>query len=77
MLPGFSLATARDRHWWSHWRFLGSPDTSTSFFEKTLEKGAVDLPYNPVSQLEKKLKKNNGCTEMRYYIHAIMKNKIK
>jgi len=45
MLAAFSLTTARDRHWWSHWRSLGSPDTSTSFFVRPLKKGEVDLPY--------------------------------
>ena len=43
-----SLTTARDRRWWSHWRPLGSPDTSTSFFVRPFKKGAVDLPYTPV-----------------------------
>jgi len=47
MLAAFPLATARDRRWWSHWCSLVSPGTS-SFFEKTLKKGAVDLPYTPV-----------------------------
>ena len=43
MLAAFPLATARDRRWWSHWCSLGSPDTSTSFFERPLKKGAVDF----------------------------------
>jgi len=45
MLAAFPLAKARDRRWWSHWRSLRSPDTSTTFFVRPLKKGAVDLPY--------------------------------
>ena len=45
MLAVFPLTTARDRHWWSHCRFLGWPEMSTSFFARQLKKGAVDLPY--------------------------------
>jgi len=48
MLAAIPLTTARDRCWWSHWRSLGSPDASTSFFARPLKKGAVDLPYTPV-----------------------------
>jgi len=42
------MATARDKHWWSHCRSLGSPEMSTSFFARQLKKGAMDLPYTPV-----------------------------
>jgi len=31
--------SARDRHWWSHCRSLGSSDTSTGFFARLLNKG--------------------------------------
>ena len=48
MLAVFPLTMARDRHWWSHCRSLGSPEMSTSFFARQLKKGAVDLPYTPV-----------------------------
>jgi len=48
MLAAFPLTTPRDRCWWSHWYYLGTPDTSTSFFAIPLKKGAVDLPYTPV-----------------------------
>jgi len=33
ILAAYPLTTARDRHWWSHWRFQGSPDISTSFLQ--------------------------------------------
>jgi len=42
------MTTARDKHWWSHCRSLGSPEMSTSFFARQLKKGAMDLPYTPV-----------------------------
>jgi len=48
MLAVFPLTTARDRRWWSHCHFLGSPEMSTSFFARQLKKGAVDLQYTPV-----------------------------
>jgi len=48
MLAALLLTTVRDRHWWSHWRSLGLPDISTSFFVRPLKKWAVDLPYTPV-----------------------------
>jgi len=48
MLAVFLLTTARDRRWWSHCPSLGSPETSTSFFARQLNKGAVDLPNTPV-----------------------------
>jgi len=47
MLAVFPLTMARDRHWWSHYPSLGSPEMS-SFFVRQLKKGAVDLPYTPV-----------------------------
>ena len=44
MLTAFPLTTARDRPWWSHWRSLGSPDASTSFFvTKTTQKRGSGL----------------------------------
>ena len=43
MLAALPLATARDRCWWSHWHSLGSPDTSTSFFERPLKKKGSGL----------------------------------
>ena len=39
MLAVFPLTAARDRHWWSHCRSLGSPEMSTSFFARQLKKG--------------------------------------
>jgi len=39
MMAAFPLATARDRRWWSHWCFLGSPDTSTSSSKDHSKKG--------------------------------------
>ena len=38
MLAAFPLTTARDMRWWSHYRSLGSPDMSTSFFARKLKK---------------------------------------
>jgi len=43
MLTAFPLTTASDRCWWSHWRSMGPPDISTSFFPRPLKKGAVDM----------------------------------
>ena len=51
MLAAFSLATATDRRWWSHWCSLGSPDTSTSFFERPLKKGQWTCHTHQRSQL--------------------------
>jgi len=48
MLAVFPLTTARDKRWWSHCHYPGSPEMSTSFFPRQLEKGPVDLPYTPV-----------------------------
>ena len=39
MLAAFPLITASDMRWWSHWRSLESPDTSTTFFARPLKKG--------------------------------------
>ena len=36
MVGAFPLTIARDRCWWSHWCFLGSPNISTSFLVRTL-----------------------------------------
>jgi len=47
MLVVFPLTMARDRHWWSQCRSLGSPEMSRSYFARQLKKRAVDLPYTP------------------------------
>jgi len=49
MLAMFPLTTARDRHWWSHCCYLGSPEMSTSFFAR---KGAVTCRIHQWFQLQ-------------------------
>jgi len=51
MLAAFPLTTARDRGWWNNCQSLGSPEISTSFFTRQLQKGAVDLLYTPVDAI--------------------------
>jgi len=52
MLAAFPLTalTARDRYWWSHWRFLvwGRQTHQQVKFARPLKKQAVDLPHTPV-----------------------------